>query len=339
MNIARRSPLWYALIAVASLLCVTVLVVTFIDWNMFKGVIERTASTHFGRSVTIAGPLKVRIWARYPGVAVDGLTIGGPSWESARPMAKIDRARVQIEPRALLSGHLVLALLELDHPVLYLHQEKSGRANWTFENQAPTNAAAPAPMKIPAMRSVQVESGELMLVDELRHLQVNGTIEAHAAATAAIQKPFRLVGEGTINKEPFKLEMAGGPLISVSADRPYPFKLVITAGDNHIKADGKLLKPFDLGKLELQIDADGRDLAELYYLTQIALPNTPPFKLRALLTRDGKRISVHDIQGTFGGSDIAGTADIDASTKRPFVRAELQSARLPLKDLAAVTGS
>lgn len=339
VKIAHRSPLWYVLLAVAGLLSVVALVVTFIDWNVFKGAIERTASARFGRSITIAGQLKVRVWARYPSVSVEGLTIGGPPWESAQPLARIDRARVQIEPRALLGGHLVLAQLEMDHPVLYLHQEKSGRANWTFENQAPTKEAAPAPAKIPAMRSVLVESGELVLIDDLRQLKVKGTIEAHATATSTVQKPFRMVGEGTINREPFHVEMAGGPLLAVSPDRPYPFEVSVTAGENHIKADGRLLNPFDLGNLELRIDAEGRDLAELYYLTQITLPNTPPFKLRALLTRDGKRIAVRDIQGTLGDSDIAGTADIDASTKRPSVQADLQSARLMLKDLAAVTGS
>src|SRR5262249_47237405 len=139
---------------------------TFIDWNVFKGAVERSASARFGRSVRIAGPLEVHVWARYPSVAVDGLTIGGPPWDNAHPIARIDRARVLIEPRALLGGHLVLALLELKRPVFYLHQEKSGRANWTFENNAPSKQAAPAPTKIPAMRSVQVAGGELTLIDE-----------------------------------------------------------------------------------------------------------------------------------------------------------------------------
>ncbi len=335
-----RSPLLIAATSIAVLVVVVVVGLTFMDWNLLRGSIERSASARFGREVRIAGPLQVRVWSRTPTVTLNALTVGNPPWDSSRPLAKIERVQIQLQLlRSLLKGTLILRRVELIHPELYLHQEKSGRANWTFESTAPTKQRASPPAKLPAMQDLVVESGKLVLIDELRRLKITGTVQAAEQASRTDPKPFRVEGAGTINDKPFRLDIAGGPLRALSPDRPYPFSLAITAGENEIRADVKVLKPFDLGALELQVDASGRDLAELFYLTQITLPNSPPFKLKARIARHGMRVAVRQIVGSLGDSDVTGAVDIDASTKRPTVKADLISRHLLLKDLAAITGS
>jgi AsmA family protein len=339
MKFRGRSPLFYLGITTAVLVVGLVLGLTLMDWNLLKGPIERSASARFGRAVTIAGPLEVKVWSRTPTVTVNRLTIGNPPWEPHWPLAKIERVQIQLEALSLLRGHLVLRHVELIRPDIYLHQEKSGRANWTFENNAPTKSRASRPTRLPALRDLIIEGGKLTLIDELRKLKVKGTVEARENASLADPKPFRIEGKGTINGEPFRLEVAGGPLRVLSPDRPYPFSLAIRAGENQIQADGKVLKPFDLGALDLQVNASGQDLAELFYLTQITLPNSPPFKLRAHIVRKGQRIALDNVAGSLGQSDVSGKIDIDASTKRPLVHADLVSTHLSLKDFAAMTGS
>jgi AsmA family protein len=339
MSAPRGKALLYVGLGLAALVLVLILALTFMDWNRFKGPLERSASAHFGREVRIEGPLEVRVWSRTPMVTISGLTIGNPPWESHRPMARIERVEIELELFSLLRLRPVLRRLVLVHPELYLHQEKSGRANWTSENQAPTRTPAAQPTSLPAMRDVVIDSGKLTVIDELRRLKVEGTLQAHQRASRQDPKPFHVKAEGTINNKPFKLDIAGGPLRALSPEQPYPFSLEITAGENEIRSDGKVLKPFDLGGLELEVDAHGRDLAELYYLTQITLPNSPPYKVHARIVRHGTRFAVNDIAGTWGASDVSGSIDIDAATKRPSVKADLLSRHLYLKDFAAVTGS
>ena len=340
VNFKARSPLAIAGITVLVAVILLVLGLSFMDWNRLKGPLERSASAHFGRGVTLAGPLQVQVWSRHPTITLSELTVGGPPWDPDHAVAKIERVQIQLEPlRSLLKAALVLGRVEIVHPVIYLHEEKSGRANWTFENRAPTKQRASAPPKLPALHDLVIESGKLTLIDEKRRLKVEGTVEAAERAAPNEAKPFRIEGKGTINQEPFTLDIAGGPLQVLTPYRPYPFSLAIRAGQNHIHAAGKVLKPFDLSALELDVDADGPDLAQLYYLTQITLPNTPPFKVKANIERDGMRIAVRKIAGSLGGSDMAGTVDIDATTKRPSVKANLVSRHLYLKDFAAVTGS
>jgi len=340
MRFRLRSPLAIAGITILLLVIVLVLGLSLMDWNLLKGPIERGASARFGRGVNIAGPLQVRIWSHTPTVTLTHLTVGGPPWDPNHAVAKIERLQIQLEPlRSLLKAAVVLGRVELVRPELYLHKEKSGRVNWTFENHAPTEQRASPPPKLPAMHDLVIESGKLTLIDEARRLKVEGTVQAGEQASPRSPEPFRIEGKGTINDAPFRLEIAGGPLRALTPYRPYPFSLAIRAGENEIHAQGKVLKPFDLGALVLQVDASGPDLAQLFYLTQITLPNSPPFKVRARIERNGMRIAVRDIAGSLGGSDVTGTVDIDATTKRPNVRADLVSRHLLLKDFAALTGS
>ncbi len=253
-------------------------------------------------------------------------------------MATVDKVEIVLKLLPLLKGEVILPRVALFKPDLYLHQDKGGRANWTFENNAPTNERSSQPSKLPAIQDLLIEDGKLALIDDMRHLSVNGTIQANEQKAKSDPTPFRIQGTGTINDQPFKINVAGGPLTHLDPDHPYPFDLQIAAGDLRIESKGRALKPFDLAKLDFQVDFSGKDLAEGFYLTQLALPNTPPFKLRAHIARDGMRVSVTDIAGTVGESDMRGKLDIDVSRKRPFMSGDLSSNHLRMVDLAASLG-
>jgi uncharacterized protein involved in outer membrane biogenesis len=336
MRITRLSSVLAA--ASGALILVLALGLTLMDWNLFKRPIERIVSVELGRPVTIAGSLALRVWSRTPGVTLTGLTIGTP-WEPDRPLVRIGRAQIQWELGSLLLGRPVARQLELDDPEIYLHQERTGRANWTLPNPAPSRTRVGLPFSVPAIRDLIIKRGRLVVLDELRRSRVEATLEARDRDGGNDPTPLRVEGKGTINDRPFRLDIAGGPLQALSPHQPYPFAVEIVAGDNQIQAQGRVLKPFDPRALELQVDASGRDLAELFYLTRITLPNSPPYRLQAHIVRNGMQIHVSQIAGSLGSSQVSGTVDIDASTKRPVVKADLVSSHLLLKDLAAITGS
>jgi uncharacterized protein involved in outer membrane biogenesis len=325
-------------ISLGSLLLIVVLVLAFMDWNLLKHPIERIASAKSGRTVTIGGDLKVHIWSWTPTVTLNRLTLGNPPWEADRPMATIERLEVHLKLLPLLKGDVILPRVAIVKPDVYLHQEKSGRANWTFESQAPTNAPASKPTKLPVIRDLLIEDGKLVLNDEIRKLKLDGTIQAHEQKSQSDPTPFRIEGKGTINDQPFELKVAGGPLVNLDPEHPYPYDLNISAGDIKVVSNGKVLEPFDLGGMEADVTLSGKDLAEGFYLTQLALPNTAPFNLHAHIARNGMRIAVTDIAGKVGESDLHGKLDIDATRKRPSMTGDLISDQLRMKDLAASLG-
>lgn len=339
-----RSPTWRAALkwtalGIAGLLVLLLLVLAFADWNRLKGPIERMASARSGRVVKIDGALDVHIWSLTPRASVEGLVIGNPPWEADRPMVRVERLNVQLKLLPLLTGDIILPRVELVKPVVYLHRDTEGRANWTFENTRPSNAPAGEPPKLPVIRDFLIEAGRLTIRDEILKLQVDGTVQAHESIAKDEKFAFRVQGKGTINEQPFQLNVGGGPLLNLDPDEPYPFKLQVRAGDIRVESDGRVKKPFDLGQLELNVHAKGGDLADLYYLTQLALPNTPPFELSAHVVRDAKLVKVTKLAGKIGQSDITGELKVDASRKRAAVTGDLQSQQLRLADLAASLGS
>ena len=332
------------MLKIASLVLTTIVAIVLVtlavfDWNTLKHPLERMASAKTGRNISIGGKLDVHIWSWTPTITVNQLTVGNPPWESARPMATVDRVEIHLKLLPLLKGDVILPRLALYSPDVYLHQDKDGRANWTFENKAPTNAPASKPSKLPAVRDLLIQDGKLTLIDEMRRLKVNGSVQAQEQKSKDDPTPFRIQGIGTINDDHFEFHVAGGPLTNLDPEHPYPFDLHIIAGNLKVDAEGRALKPFDLGKLDFEVDLSGKDLAEGFYLTQLALPNTAPFKLHAHIARNDKRIAVSDIAGTVGDSDLRGQLDIDASRKRPYMDGNLLSNQLRMKDLAAPLGA
>jgi uncharacterized protein involved in outer membrane biogenesis len=329
----------YSALAVAGLLGACVLVLTLMDWNRLKGPLERIASAHLGRTVTVTGPLQVRIWSRTPTLSITGLEIGNPSWETKPDFLQIENLQIQLDLHSLFRGHIVLRQVALRRPELYLHRDKSDRANWTFETTAPSDDRASAPLKLPAIQNAVIDSGKLIVIDEIDRLNVAGTIEAQEGTSASDERPLHIEGRGTLNSEPFHVVLSGGALLAINPEHPYPFTVDMQAGHHEINVQGNVRKPFDLSGLEFSVSAHGPDLADLYYLSRIALPNTPPYQMQAHVVRTGQRFEVRDIKGVLGTTDIGGTVDIDASHKRPFLMAKLVSQHLFLKDLGAVTGS
>ena len=77
------------------------------------------------------------------------------------------------------------------------------------------------------------------------------------------------------------MDANGGPLFNLEPSKPYEFEAKITASDINLEAQVNVLKPFDLSDLDVKFALSGHDLADVYYLTGLALPNTPGYHLAA----------------------------------------------------------
>ena len=113
----------------------------------------------------------------------------------------------------------------------------------------------------------------------LRKLKFLGTISSAGSRPAvAGGNAFQLTGSGTLNGNKFLADVHGGPLINVDESKPYAFAADITAGDTHAVLNGDILHPFHLDQFNAEVAFTGNNLADLYYLTGLALPRTPPYQ-------------------------------------------------------------
>ncbi|MDO8900295.1 MAG: AsmA family protein, partial [Phenylobacterium sp.] len=327
----RRTALWAGGIVGALALAIGLFLLLF-DWNLLRGPIGAFASARTGREVILAGDLEAKPWSLRPQATVNALSIGDPDWAGEGRTIEIERVTIQMELLPLFRGRTILRRLELTRPVVRLRRDAEGRATWDFSRPGGSDE----PLDLPVIRRFIIDEGQLEMVDERRGLRFSGGVEAREDRGG--DAGFTLSGDGELNGEVFRLRVSGGPLINVNPDEPYPFDADIRAGPTHVTAKGALPEPFDLGRFGLDLTAEGPDLARIYALTGLALPNTPPYRLSGRLIREGKIYRLDGLGGALGDSDLSGSLRVDVSGDRPFLSADLRSRRLDLDDLATVFG-
>ena len=323
---------WTGVILAILAIAITILILIW-DWNWFRGPVERAASSRLNRQVSIAGDLNVNLWSWQPSATVDGISIANPAWAGQGKMGTIERLAVRVRLIPLLWGKADIRVLAVDRPNFSLLADNKGRKNWDFSDGKPK-----APANFPPIQRFIVRDGQLKYLDTQRDIRFEGTINARETA-GADNRGFELTGKGTINRAPFKAEVVGGPLLNIKRDKPYPFDVDLRAGQTYITARGAVPKPFDMGAFYMNATARGPDMAQLFPILGVALPNTPPYSLRGRISRDGLLWKVDNLSGRVGDSDLAGDVSVDTAGKRPFLKANLSSQSLDWDDLGPLFGA
>ncbi|WP_296598595.1 AsmA family protein [Phenylobacterium sp.] len=329
---AKKALGWTGAVLAILAILVTILILIW-DWNWFRGPLERVASARLHRQVTIAGDLNVNLWSWRPSATVDGISIANPTWAGQGKLGTIDRLRVRVRLIPLLWGKADIRVLAVERPNFSLLADDKGRKNWDF-----SDGREKKPMDLPPIQRFVIRDGQLRYLDTQRDIRFQGTINAREKL-GADNRGFELAGKGTINGAPFRAEVVGGPLLNIERTKPYPFDVDLHAGRTYITARGAVPKPFDMGRFYMNATARGPDMAELFPLTGVALPNTPPYSLRGRLSRDGLVWRVDNLGGRVGDSDLSGDLSVDTGKERPFLKANLQSQSLDWDDLGALFGA
>ncbi len=332
----RRHPWrWVGAILALIVLAVAIFLALF-NWDWFRPPLAKMLSGKLHRPVRIVGHLKVHLFSWTPSATLGGLQIGEPDWGPKQDLADVGMITAKVRLMPLFTGKIILPLIQLDQPKVSMFQDKSGRSNWDFSNGEKPGK----PAKLPAIQNFIINDGTLDITSLQRKLKFSGTINAHERAVGGGQEGFRLAGKGSLNAKPFLMNVTGGPLLNVKPDVAYPFDADVTAGDTHVTAKGKVPHPFNLGRVDAAVSMSGRNLADLYYLTGVALPNTPAYSIAGNLSRNEMVYDLTGIRGKIGGSDLGGRLKADMSAKgRPDVTADLQSKVLDFKDLGSLFGA
>ncbi|MEN5231155.1 AsmA family protein [Brevundimonas naejangsanensis] len=257
-----------------------------------------------------------------------GLSVGGPTWSSRRNTAEIERLDVSIRLRRLFLGQIEVASLTLTRPRVHLVVDSQGRRSWDLEPDRPDDGRGAT---LPVIQRLVIHDGRLTLNEQRRGMTLDAGVTARDARSPQDgESGFVLDGKGTMNGEPLTLRVTGGPFINIRRDRPYAFTAELAGASSRLSAAGAVTRPFDLGRFNAKLELQGRDLADLYLLTGITTPNTPPYRLTGSLTRDGARFRFADFSGQVGSSDLSGTLEVNRVEGRRRVDAELASRALDI---------
>lgn len=346
-DVRANDPVWRAFVAPGpaekwaaglTLLIVAAVVLFLIlfDWNWLRGPIGRWASQKYDREIAINGDLDVHLFSWTPSVIVNDLKIGGPDWARQADTARVGQVEGQVRLRKLFAGQVELPLLAFTRPEVVLIADKQGRRSWDLNPNAPDTGEG---MKLPPIQRLIIRDGKLSLDEQRRGMTLEAAVTAREALSPDDgQSGFLLDGRGTLNGAPLTVRVEGGPFLNIRRDRPYRFEAEVNGARSRLVADGAITRPFDLGRFQATLSLQGQDLSDLYVLTGITTPNTPPYRLSGALTRDGSRWTFNDFSGRVGSSDLSGDLSVDRVNDRLRVEAALASRRLDLDDLLTVLG-
>jgi len=313
----------------AVLLAIVVLILLW-DWNWFKRPIENYVQRKTGRELHIDGNLDVDLgWV--PRITAEGLRFGNAPWAREPLMASTRKLTLDVELKPLFKRDVRIPEIRLDAPVLNLEIGPKRIGNWVFKN--------PSTSEGPQFRRVWIDRGKFTFFDKAKRTDIHIDVASDANSPNKTAPPITAKGGGRWQGNVFALHGRAESPLALRDDAPYDIDAYASAGATRAHARGTLLDPLKLRGFNLQFALAGKNLADLYPLIGLALPDTPPYSLDGRLTRKGARWNYDNFKGRVGDSDLAGDASVDVGGKRPFLRGRLVSRRLDFDDLAGFINS
>ncbi|OPK06260.1 AsmA family protein [Pseudomonas sp. VI4.1] len=373
MTRTRKILLW-TVASLVVLLAVLVLVIAFFDWNRIKPPLNAKVSEELHRPFAINGNLAViwqrdpdeggwRAWVPWPHVVAEDLSLGNPDWSKQPQMVTLKRVELRISPVALLAQRVVIPRIDLTGPDAQLQRLADGRANWTFKFDPKDPDAEPSNWVVD-IGAIGFDKGHVTLDDQSLKTQLDLIIDplgkpipfsdivGDKAAKTAQEKgatpqdyAFALKVKGQYHNQKLAGEgKIGGLLALQDAARPFPLQAQVKIADTSVELAGTLTDPLNLGALDLQLKLAGASLGNLYPLTGVTLPDTPPYAtdghLIAKLHEPGGAVFRYEaFNGKIGASDINGSLAYVASQPRPKLSGSLVSNQLLFADLAPLIGA
>lgn len=317
------------------LLAILLLVLLW-DWNWFKPLIERQASQAVGRTVAIDDLEVTLSW--HPDVILSGITLANPEgfMAGAAPLASINRVMLRFGLKNLFDHRVRISALDIDQPTASLSAGSNGVRNWQFTLPASDPDATPWDVQIAGL---SIRNGRFSMVDAALKAEVSGTLHT-APPTKNGEALIVATADGRYNNAPFKAQFTGGSVLGLRTPQdPYPVDFSAESGSTRVALKGTLLNPLQFAGANLRLLLQGPNLSDLADLTQLPLPNTPPYKLEGELDYQARSVFFRNFTGVMGESDLSGDISVLLKKPRPLMQATVRSKQVRLADLSGLIGS
>ncbi|NOZ43308.1 MAG: AsmA family protein, partial [Alphaproteobacteria bacterium] len=295
----------------------------FLNWNKYKGQIERTASYYSGRTVTIKGDISLSLLPTSALSAKD-VTVANLKNGRAEHMISLKSLNIKVSfpsvIASLFGGKLKVEKLILVDPVIALEVLKDGRKNWDL-----TKASGPEETNTSAdisLEKFQIINGQISFENmSSGRRELLGKINANIRAKS-IRGPFVVTGRAKYRGLEAKISLDLGK--DRSGNRiPVTAKIALLNGQLKAAAiGGVILNGKDSaysGKLKITASDVGNFFGVFDRLTGRKLPGTisfgQDFALDTRIAVSANKATARNLTFRMGQSRGQGRAEISLSAK------------------------
>ncbi|MTD37376.1 AsmA family protein [Erwinia sp. CPCC 100877] len=340
------------------------------DWNRLRPVINDKVSSELQRPFEIRGDLSVawvrhpeepgwRRWVPWPQVTARDVMLGNPPDIPDKTMVLLPKVEATLSPAALLTKTVWLPWLRLVQPDVRLIRLSEKHYNWRFEqgNESSKDKKPPSAWSF-RLDNILFDRGRITVDDRVTKAQMTVMVDplgkplAFSEVTGSGKSGAAKVGDYVfglrINGRYKGQDIAGrgkigGMLALRSEGTPFPLQADVRAGQSRLAVSGTISNPMAFGGADLRLRLSGDSLGDLYALTGVLLPDSPPYETDGHLVvhsggKEGNRFDYKDFNGRIGASDIHGSLTYHQSQPRPKLEGELVSRQLRLADLGPLIG-
>lgn len=372
MTKTARIITWVAGIFILLIVVAIIIIATF-DWNRLKPTINQKVSTELNRPFAIRGDLGVvwerqkeetgwRSWVPWPHVHANDIILGNPPDIPEVTMVHLPRVEATLAPLALLTKTVYLPWIKLQQPDARLIRLSEKNNNWTFDlassDKEKDPNAKPSSWSF-RLDNILFDRGRIAIDDKVSKADVVIYVDPlgkplpFSEVTGSKGKGekekvgdyvFGLKADGRYNGQPLSgTGKIGGMLALRSEGTPFPVQADFRSGNTRVAFVGTVNDPMKMGGVDLELKFSGDSLGELYDLTGVLLPDTPPFETdgRLVAKIDSEKSSVYNYRGfngRIGDSDIHGSLTYTTGKPRPKLEGDMESRQLRLADLGPLIG-
>ncbi|MGH8728070.1 MAG: AsmA family protein [Burkholderiales bacterium] len=316
-------------IALVTLVVAAAIFLALFDWNLLRGMIGEKVTAQTGREFSIAGDLDVDLGLPSR-IHAEQVRFENAEWGHAPYMLDLEAVDFSIRLLPLLSKKIVIPEIAFTRPVISLEKNAEGKGNWELGDEDEEG-------EFPRIGRLTVDAGKITYLDPAIATDITAEV---ATDTAKTNGATQFSAKGQFKSMPASASGTSGSVFLLrDKTQPFPLAGKVRIGATHANIDGTItgLATFDSASLDL--DLNGKSLADLFPILGLTLPETPPYRLRGYLAHEGKLSRFDNLDGKVGDSDLRGDFAIDAAGEKPHITAQLESKLLDFDDLAGFIGA